>query len=168
MKSQKQTVQLDYVLVSRRHKSCVTQCRPRWEPSRHRDLHDHRNDHALLECIWKWRLRVEKSSSVKDFSPLYVQKTDKQDNPIENETLSSFERAIQARLVELQYSTRDGVSAMYNKFGAAAHHAVDLVLPTRTSKNGITRAVSAKTKSLYNRRTNIQGSKEEYDKVQTE
>ena len=43
--------QLDYVLISRRHNSCVTQCRPRWGPSKHRDLHGHRNDHTLVECI---------------------------------------------------------------------------------------------------------------------
>ena len=160
--------QLDYILVSRRRKSCVTQCRPRWEPSRHRDLHGHRNDHALLECIWKWRLRVEKSSVVKDFSPLYVQKTDKQGNHVENKTLSSFEKAVQSRLTELQYSTKDGASAMYDKFCAAVHYAVDLVLPTRTRKKGIKRSVSAKTKSLYVRRTDIQASKEEYKKVQRE
>ena len=96
--------QLDYVLISRRRKSCVTQCRPRWEPSIHRNIHGHRNDHALVECIWRWRIRAEKSVEVKDFSPLYVQETDDHGNPVENKLLEFFERVIRARLIELKYS----------------------------------------------------------------
>ena len=43
--------QLDYIhiLVSTRWKSCVTNCKPKWGPSVHRDL---RNDHSLVECKW--------------------------------------------------------------------------------------------------------------------
>jgi hypothetical protein len=50
--TEKSGKQLDYILVSARRKSCVKQCRPRWGPSKHRDLHGHKNDHALLECVW--------------------------------------------------------------------------------------------------------------------
>ena len=49
--------QLDYVLVSTRWKSSVTSCRPKWGPAMHRDLHGHKNDHALVECVWRWRMR---------------------------------------------------------------------------------------------------------------
>ena len=57
--------QLDYILVSTRWKSCIRSCRTRWGPSMHRDLHGEKNDHALLECVWNWRIRTEKHAHVK-------------------------------------------------------------------------------------------------------
>ena len=47
--TEKSGKQLDYVMVSARRVSCVTQCRPRWGPSKHRDLYGHKNDHALID-----------------------------------------------------------------------------------------------------------------------
>ena len=75
-KSSKVGRQLDYALVSTRWISCVTHCKPRWGPSIHRSIHGEKNDHALVECTWSWRVRVVKSKPVKDFSCLYVQHVD--------------------------------------------------------------------------------------------
>ena len=54
--------------------------------------------------------------SVKSFSGLYVQETDKHDNPIENKTLEFFERVVRSRLIELKYPSKDDATAMYDKF----------------------------------------------------
>ena len=51
-------------------KTVVTDCRPKWAPSIHRSLTGKKSDHALLECKWKWRIRLMKSEPVKDFSAL--------------------------------------------------------------------------------------------------
>ena len=66
--------QLDYALISNRWKSCVKNCRPRWGPAMHRDRHGHKNDHALVECTWRWRLKSHKKIWTKDFNPLYVKR----------------------------------------------------------------------------------------------
>jgi hypothetical protein len=62
--------QIDHILVSNRWRSSVTNCSPRWEPSVHRSLSGKRSDHALVECSWKWRLRLTKTVPVPDFSVL--------------------------------------------------------------------------------------------------
>ena len=68
--------QLDYILVSTRWKSCVHSSCPKWGPAMHRDLHGEKNDHALVECRWKWRIRTVKTQPSKDFNCLYEQQFD--------------------------------------------------------------------------------------------
>ena len=91
--------QLDYILVSARRKSCVLQCRPKWGPSMHRNKHGQRDDHALVECSWKWRLRKVKTRPTRDFSVLYADKcTDVAGNTTPNTTLTEFDKAMSAKL----------------------------------------------------------------------
>ena len=81
--------------------------------------------------------------------------------------MSEFEDAIKSKLKELDYASEQGeASKMYNKFCSAVHYAVQTVLPTRTRKNDIKRNVSERTKSLYEERTNKQGTQAEFDALQ--
>ena len=93
--------QLDYILVSTRWKSCVLNCRPKWGPAKHRDIHGDANDHALVQSEWKWRLRSVKSKKIRDFSQLYVNTEDSDGNPVVNKLRESFENAVQQKLTEL-------------------------------------------------------------------
>jgi hypothetical protein len=47
--------QIDYILVSTRRSSCVTDSKVRWGPSQHR--FGHKFDHGMVTADWKWRLR---------------------------------------------------------------------------------------------------------------
>ena len=96
--------QLDYILVSSRWKSCVTNCRTRWGPAIHRDIHGERNDHALVQCNWNWRIRTIKTQPCKDLNCLFTQETDDHGNPAVNIHMVDFEAAVDAKLVELKYS----------------------------------------------------------------
>ena len=49
-------LQLDYVCVSHRWSSCVTNSRVRWGPAI--DKHQRHHDHGLVEITFKWRLRT--------------------------------------------------------------------------------------------------------------
>ena len=44
--------QIDYICVSRRWRSSVSNCEVRWAPSKHRSLHGDREDHGLLASTW--------------------------------------------------------------------------------------------------------------------
>ena len=147
--------QLDYVMVSARRVSCVTQCRPKWGPSKHRDLHGHKNDHALVECTWRWRLKTVRSQSVKDYDYLYEQKIDDNGNPIKDEILQAFEDELEHNLGDLDYSMYDSATDMYRKFCTAVVHAVKIILSTIKKRKGIRRKISDKIKSLFDQRKNM-------------
>lgn len=160
--------QLDYILVSTRWKSCVTNCKPRWGPAIHRDIHGERNDHALVECSWKWRIKMQKSKPSKDFECLYASHVDDQGAPVENPTMVKFEAAITEHLQGQQFDTNsDTTTALYAKMCTAIQHAIDTVLPDTTVKPGIRRKVSDHTRSLYEKRTRLrgQGTPEQYQQV---
>ena len=163
--------ELDYVLISSRWKSCVRSCKPKWGPSIHRDLHGERNDHALVECVWAWRIRVKKTQARRDYSSLYKQEADGQGKPVANPTLVEFEAAVDTKLDELEYNaTTDNTTAMYAKICAAINFAADTVLPSRRKGAGIKRDVSDKTKQLFERRKNMRnkGTKVQFQQVQAE
>ena len=74
--------QLDYVLVSTRWKSSITSCKAKWAPSIRRSIHGEKSDHALVECVWRWRLRVVKKQIPKDYRCLYEKTLDENGNEI--------------------------------------------------------------------------------------
>ena len=161
--------QLDYILVSARRKSCILHCRPRWGPEIHRDIHGHRNDHALVECKWRWRLRTNKREPIKDYSPLYLYEshTDEKGRPTENPTLTAFEDAVQQKMRMLEYSQQhDSTTEMYDKFCKAVAHATETVLPDKKPGSGIRRKTSERTKNLYEKRTCMKGNKADYTRIQ--
>ena len=49
--------QIDYIIVSNRFLSSVVSCRTHWAPSMHRSQWSIREDHALVACSWKWRVK---------------------------------------------------------------------------------------------------------------
>ena len=130
--------QLDYVLVSTRWKSNITDCKPQWKHAMHRDKYGERNDHALLECCWKWRIRVNKSTPCKDFEALYDTPTDENGDPIENVVRTKFDEALDTKLAELNYDHNvDNTTEMYDKICLAIHHAIDTALPSKPKTPGI-------------------------------
>ena len=146
--------QLDYILVSTRWKSCIQNCRTRWAPSIHRDLHGEKNDHALLECVWKWRIRNVKTRARKDFSCLYTQERDAHDNPKKTVCMLKFEATVESKLTELGYDAiNDSTSTMYEKICTAIHSAMEVHLPTRRRGTCIRRRVSERTKALFKHRS---------------
>ena len=160
--------QLDYILVSTRWKSCVRNCKVKWRPSMHRDRHGHRNDHGLVECSWKWRIRATKRTTVKDFGGLYVQEVDEEGKPIENKLLTAFEEAMEEKLQDLKFSKTENAALIFEKMQAAIHFAVETVLPTKVKTRRIRREVSEKTKSLFEKRTGMNGSEQEFKHIQAE
>ena len=48
--------QIDYVFISNRWRSSITDNKVRWGPSIHRNKTGPA-DHALVECTWSWRIR---------------------------------------------------------------------------------------------------------------
>ena len=143
-------------------------CKVRWGPSIHRDLHGHKNDHALLSCRFKWRIRTHKSKPAKDFTALATTYDDR-GKAIHNEFRQQFEQVVTEKLAELSHSDADSTHKMYLDMCAAISHAIAEVLPTVPKRKRVKRAVSAKTKSLYDKRSNMQGCTiGEFKKLQAE
>ena len=68
--------QIDYILVSHRWLSSVTECRSDWAPSIQRSKWGIKEDHALVRCTWKWRLRNVDPTAGADYSALAIPNTD--------------------------------------------------------------------------------------------
>ena len=133
-------------------------CEPKWGPSMHRNVHGQKSDHALLACTWKWRIRTEKSTPVKDFSCFSATGS--------KTTRAKFNAAVTSKLDELHYDLEDNATDMYTKICQAIRHAVESTLPTVARKKGIKRTVSARTQALYDLRTNMAGTKAQYKEIQ--
>ena len=146
--------QLDYVFVSKRWASSVTNCRVRWEPSIHRNTHGVKADHALLECTWKWRIRTYKPQPVRDFSVLRPPQGGQNESTIKpNEHLIRFSNAIQAKLQELGHERSDPTDKLHSDITAAIQHAIETTLPIVKKLKRQRRKVSAHTKSLIDKRS---------------
>ena len=143
--------QLDYVLVSKRWLSSIENCKVCWGPAIHRDLHGHKNDHALLSCRWSWKIRSHKPARAKDFSVLT--KNDKEGKAIREK----FDATVEKKLATLAHSQKDDTRKLYHDMCAAISHAVDTVLPTVPKQRRVKRKVSERTKALYEKRSNMQG-----------
>jgi hypothetical protein len=142
--------QLDYILVSKRWVSSVEDCKVCWGPSIHRDLHGHKNDHALLSCRWRWRIRTHKPKPAKDFSLL----SKDGDKAIK----AKFDEAVATKLAELHSDAdKDSTQKIYADMCTAITHAVNTVLPTVKKRRRVKRKVSERTKALYEQRSNMQG-----------
>ena len=170
IKKEKIGKQIDYVIVSSRWKSCVVNCRTRWQPAIHRDIHGERNDHALVHCIWKWRLRVTKSKPCKDLNYLFSQKKDEHGNPVSKARMATFETAVEDKLEQLNFSaSNDNATDMHSKICTAINHAIETTVPSRVVKQGAKREVSEATQKLFKDREKLrgQGSPEQYDEIQS-
>ena len=147
----------------------IQNCRTRWGPSIHRDLHGENNDHALLECVWKWRIRNVKTRTRKDFSCLYTQKRDTHGNPKKTVCMQKFEATVESKLTELNYNAmNDSTSTMYEKICTAIHSAMETHLPTRRRGTSVRRRVSERTKALFKHRSALckTATQEQFAQVQ--
>ena len=80
----------------------VTGCRSRWGPSIHRSRWGIREDHALVCCEWKWRLRQIDLPERKDYSLLAnLQKQ----NATEKSIAEKFNAEFKKQLREIQSAT---------------------------------------------------------------
>ena len=61
--------QIDYIFVSNRWRSSVTDAKVMWGPSIHRNKYG-KDDHALVKCTWCWKLRSAKANPGTDWSAL--------------------------------------------------------------------------------------------------
>ena len=126
----------------------------------HRDLHGEKNDHALVDCQWKWRIRTVKPKLAKDFNCLYDKKS----------VRKAFEAAVATKLRDLDYDVGDSTTEMYAKMCAAIHHAIATTLPDRERRSNIRRKVSDRTKRLFEQRQLLRGkgNKQQFDKIQAD
>ena len=164
--------QLDYILVSTRWKSCIKNCRTRWGPSIHRDLHGEKNDHALVECIWNWRIHTEKPRPRRDFACLYTQERDRRGQPKKTGCMIKFEEVVEGKLSELGYNAiKDSTTEMYEKMCVAIHTAMHTILPSRRRRSSaVRRRVSERTKNLFKQRTALRkkGTEAQFAQIQKE
>ena len=172
VETEKQGHQIDYICVSRRWMSCVQSCTTKWAPSMHRDLHGEKNDHALVESKWKWRIRSPQPVLSKDFNVLLQHSLDDAGNRLHNRYLQDFSQTVSQKateLIDLQHGQALDATTMHAIMCAAIGHAVNVVLPDIKRTKGVKRAVSEATKTLYERRGNMQGSTQaQYDEINKE
>ena len=161
--------QIDYICVSHRWLSCVQGCTVKWAPSIHRDSHGEKNDHELVESVWKWRIRSPKPEAAKDFSVLLDETYDTDGKKVLNKYLVDFDEAVCQKLRELHHEQATDAATMHSNMNATIGHAVDSVLPEIKRTKGVKHKVSAETKKLYERRANMQGSTHaQYDEINKE
>ena len=144
--------QLDYVMVSRRWATSIENCRVRWGPSIHRNVHGVKSDHALLSCTWKWKIRTFKKQLSKDYDMLLTQYDD-EGLPKVNEHLVTFSNAVNEKLADLNHQEGDTTDKLYNDITTAIHHAVK-TLPDIKRQKREAREVSQRTKDLIAQRSN--------------
>ena len=161
--------QIDLILVSNRWKSSIMDCKTRWGPSIHRSITGRKSDHALLECTWKWRMRMKKSKSVPDFTTLSTEELDEEGKPTTNRYVIEFGQAVSKKLEELSHCMTDSATKMHKDMCTAISHAIETVLPTVKRSKGARRKVSEHTKGLYKKRIAMKDAdKAELRKLQTE
>ena len=105
-------------------------------------------------CTWKWRIRSSKPQSTKDFNVL------KSGAPQANQTRARFDEAVNEKLTELGHDRADSTNKLYADICTAIHHAIDKVLPTTKKEKHQKREVSARTKKLFNYRSDPEESTE--------
>lgn len=118
----------------------------------YRSITSERSDHALLECTWKWRMRLVKSAPAPDFSALRGETINEQGQSGPNQYVQAFGKAVQSKLQALQFSASGSAATMYDKMCTAIQFATEEVLPKARRKTCIRRKVSKETRDLYDER----------------
>ena len=184
--------QIDYVMVSHRWISCVKQSKPCWGPSFHRNKYG-RADHALVNCIWKWRVRIRESKPGPNwlalrwehpggggedvptsepepllndvFSNKLKEKLDLQTNSDhQDDAFSALDDVVAARL-PIDSESR------YDSLCKAICDTAKETLPVKKSLAMAERCVSARTSQLFTQREKMRkkkNSKEQFNLVQSQ
>ena len=138
--------QIDYVLVSNRWKSSVTNAKVRWAPSIHRNRNGKtknkhgKADHALVEITWKWRLRAVAQRPARDWNALKDPK---------------IARAFQSKvhlIAKSQPQTQD-TEQIFTQLCSNILTAAKATLPDKTYVPSKARGVSERTKLLFEKRS---------------
>ena len=119
----------------------MTQCRVRWAPSIHRDRHGEKNDHALVESLWTWRIKTVKQPPAKDFQALLKETRDDQGNICPNPARVAFTEAVKQKLSELDHSGDLDAETQHRYLCEAITHAIDTTLPDKAKSAGPQRKV---------------------------
>ena len=147
--------QIDHIIISQRWKSCVTNCSTDWSPSIHRSRWGIREDHALVKCTWKWRLRQINDPTGVDYSALAIPGA---------QYASRFNDEFEKHFAE-PFSP----SEQYMHWQKATLAAAKAVLPPRTGGNLTARDVSDRTRQLIAKREGMdpkRNTRAEYDSNQ--
>ena len=164
----KEARQLDYIFVSRRWVSCISNCRVRWGPSIHRDIHGNKNDHGLVESTWRWRIRSVQPVPAKDFGVLSNTVLDDEGPPQPSPELTQFGEAVSLKLQELGHTGTEDATTMYSNLCASIKFAIDTVLPTVPKHKGIKREVSEDTQQLFEKRQQMHRcNQQQHDNMQS-
>ena len=169
--------QLDYILISNRWASSVSDCKVRWAPSIHRNKVGPA-DHGLLMCKFKWRVRVVKNPKRTDYSALSIRTrrtpanggpnsiqdsnpADPVDSPQPANYVEDFDRAFIANLnaIKVEHLTEAEAATatlptaspetLYDQWTKAAKKAAKDTLPLKAKSKMLARDVSARTKRLF-------------------
>ena len=133
--------QIDYVLISSRWATSITNCKVKWGISCQRWGRHY--DHGLIECTVKSRIRKTKITPAKDYSVL------KSDAVAQ----AAFDLCVSTNLSRQVYN-KDDPAESFNNMRKAISDAADCTLPAKKSQPLRKRQVSSRTKELYDQRRN--------------
>ena len=149
--------QLDYIMVNNRWMSSVQDSGVSWAPSWHRNVKG-RADHALVYGKWTWKIQTPPKKIVRNYNAL---------NPNTPEGLrliSKFNSVIEEKVLETS-SDSQTIEQQYDTLCMAINFAMQSVLPIREKSQHAKRAVSQRTKALFEKRTNMGKSDKKWSNV---
>ena len=144
--------QIDYVLISSRWATSVTDCKVCWGITLQRWGRHY--DHGLIKCKFNLRMSTNKSVKKLDYSALRV----------DAETRSKYEDAVRLNLLKYDCAAQTSPADAFEHMRLALTDAANSTLPTRKSTSSLPKQlVSNNTRALYaNRQKNFKHmSKEE-------
>ena len=140
--------QLDYILVSHRWLTCIKDVNVRWGPSEHRNIYG-RADHALVECVFSWRVRCPKKTKRRNFSSLFEAMCES--------TREKFDSSFKQRMTEINDGHNGAavsIEQQYADLCDAIQHSCE-TLPEVEKTSHIKREVSNATKALFAERVKM-------------
>ena len=144
--------QIDYVMVSNRWRSCVSNSRTHWGPAIHGNKHG-RVDHALVSCAWKWRVRVCKTKPKVDWSSLRWPESLTEGEPAPSvKFATALSTSLENSCADLETDVQPSSADIYDNLCSAVHNVAKAVLPVKQSMAMSERNVSARSKLLYKER----------------
>ena len=132
--------QIDYILISSRWATAITDSKVRWGASINR--WGRKYDHGLVNCLFTSRLRSVKRPHQLDYTALK-----------DEETRNRYEDSVKAAFNE-KVCDKDDVSLSFQNLQNAVKKASKATLPIRKTMSLRKRCVSALTKQLYVDRVN--------------
>ena len=135
---------LDYFFVSNRWRSCVTNSTTDWAPAAHR--FGKFFDHCLLKISWTWRVKAEKPIVTKDFKAMDAGKW--------SDLEEAFNSAMQQSKETEQHDKDNAfIDETLTRMNTCLRQAIEETVPNKKRLSTTKRAISDKTRQLYEART---------------